>query len=197
MMYHTPQSGFSLVETFVAITILLIVIVGPMTIITSTSNGTSFANEQVIAFFLAQEGAELAQKARDDYVLDYFDGGSGDWSAFADTSGDFAACFDDGCGLQNINGNANGLVHDGSNPVVDCDTESDCDLYFNTSDVRSRYTHDPVGAENTSFRRIITFDDSESDQIRVISEVSWFPPGTRNPHVVSVETVLFNIYELP
>lgn len=49
-------------ETLVAITILLIVVVGPMKIIISASNSTSFSGEQVVAFFLAQEGAEIAQK---------------------------------------------------------------------------------------------------------------------------------------
>lgn len=73
MMYvRNTQSGFSLVETLVAITILLIVISGPLAISTSTARSTSFSSEQVEAFFLAQEGAELAQKIRDDLLLAAF-----------------------------------------------------------------------------------------------------------------------------
>ena len=60
MIYlQDKQKGFSLVETLVAISILLIVIVGPMTISMSTAKSSSFASEQVQAFFLAQEGLEF------------------------------------------------------------------------------------------------------------------------------------------
>jgi prepilin-type N-terminal cleavage/methylation domain-containing protein len=52
------QSGFSLVETLVAISLLLIMIVGPMAISAKTAKSTSFASEQVQAFFLAQEGLD-------------------------------------------------------------------------------------------------------------------------------------------
>jgi len=66
------QAGFSLVETLVSISILLLVIVGPMTITSRTAKSATFASEQVQAFFLAQEGVELAQKARSDLVLRKF-----------------------------------------------------------------------------------------------------------------------------
>ena len=76
IFYQQKQSGFSLVETLVAISILLIVIVGPMTISMQSAKSSSFASEQVQAFFLAQEGLELAEKARDDLLLrsELFDG---------------------------------------------------------------------------------------------------------------------------
>ena len=69
---NSKQSGFSLIETLVSISILLIVIVGPMSISNNSAKGSSFSNEQVTAFFLAQEGAELAQKGRDDLVIKGF-----------------------------------------------------------------------------------------------------------------------------
>lgn len=72
MIHYSKQSGFSLVETLVAITILLVVIIGPMTISSSAAKSTSFASEQVTAFFLAQEGAELIEKARNDLLLEHF-----------------------------------------------------------------------------------------------------------------------------
>ncbi|MCA9360544.1 prepilin-type N-terminal cleavage/methylation domain-containing protein [Candidatus Kaiserbacteria bacterium] len=103
---HSKQSvplksqcqGFSLVETLVAITILLIIIIGPMTISSSTARSTSFASEQVVAYFLAQEGAELAQKARDDFLLENFYVDSSEpyigWDKFTDDGGGtYKQCF--------------------------------------------------------------------------------------------------------
>ena len=40
MFYQNKQSGFSLVETLVAISVLLIVVVGPMTISMRTAKST-------------------------------------------------------------------------------------------------------------------------------------------------------------
>ncbi|MCA9355357.1 prepilin-type N-terminal cleavage/methylation domain-containing protein, partial [Candidatus Kaiserbacteria bacterium] len=99
--FRSQQEGFSLVETLVAITILLIVVVGPMKIIISASNSTSFSGEQVVAFFLAQEGAEIAQKARDDLVLRKFlptadsEYLASPWDKFKDSSnsGTYRRCF--------------------------------------------------------------------------------------------------------
>ncbi|NCO61881.1 prepilin-type N-terminal cleavage/methylation domain-containing protein, partial [Candidatus Kaiserbacteria bacterium] len=73
MKNFSKQHGFSLVEVLVAITLLLLIVTGPMKIITDANHSTAFASEQVTAFFLAQEGLELAQKGRDDLMLQYFD----------------------------------------------------------------------------------------------------------------------------
>ena len=85
-------------ETLVAVSIVLIVIVGPMTLSSRTTKSSTFATEQVQAYFLAQEGLELVQKARDEYMLEYFDGSeSNPWSTFRT---DYATCFGaTGCGL--------------------------------------------------------------------------------------------------
>lgn len=61
-MYKNKKNkkGFSLIETFVAITILLIAVLGPMTLFSSVISDGIFAKNQVTAFYLAQEGLELA-----------------------------------------------------------------------------------------------------------------------------------------
>jgi prepilin-type N-terminal cleavage/methylation domain-containing protein len=51
----TWNRGFTLVETLVAVTVLLLVIVGPMTVAQKGIQNAYFANEQVTAVFLAQE----------------------------------------------------------------------------------------------------------------------------------------------
>lgn len=63
------QGGFTLVETLVAITILLLVVIGPMTIAQKGMQNAYFANEQTTAVFLAQEGIETIRKVRDNKAL--------------------------------------------------------------------------------------------------------------------------------
>jgi prepilin-type N-terminal cleavage/methylation domain-containing protein len=195
----SQQSGFSLVETLVAITILLIAIVGPMTILTTTSNSTSFATDQVTAFFLAQEGVELAQLARDNIVLNRFlpntDGRWDDdpWTTFT-TGGTYSRCFDGrGCGLYLDNSTAPGVT------VTDqyCNHSSNpCVIRFDDTspdNERFRFTHEPSAGAETEYTREIFFTDL-GDEVQVRSEVTWFPGNSRTPQTITVETVLINVY---
>lgn len=193
MIYKkTTQDGFTLVETLVSITILLLVIIGPMTISSSAARSTSFSSEQVIAFFLAQEGAELAQKARDDLWLgDFTNPGTG-WSDFTNISaGTYADCFtNDGCRLE-IETDAVGSI---KLPVADCNPVSDCRLYFDPNNDRSRYNHDSSSPITTPYTRIIKFEEITSDEVKVTSRVYWRSGNQRQNQEAVVETYLFNVY---
>lgn len=57
--------GFTLIETFVAITILLTAIVGPLSIASQGLYSASVASDQVGATFLAQDGIEYIRATRD------------------------------------------------------------------------------------------------------------------------------------
>jgi prepilin-type N-terminal cleavage/methylation domain-containing protein len=184
---HKAQQGFSLIEALVAITILLIALIGPMTISSSASKSTSFSSEQVTAFFLAQEGAELAQKARDDFFLS-----GGNWSSFTNPSGTYGSCFaSGGCDLT-INTNLTGTL-----AVTNCGTLS-CALTLNTvtNNLRARYTHSGGVATNPVFTRKITMvqDSVNTNEVKVISLVTWRTGAFRKEQKVEVETRLFNIY---
>jgi Tfp pilus assembly protein PilV len=54
------NSGFTIVETLVAITILMIAIAGPLTIAQKGLTASTYARDQMIASFLAQDGLEYA-----------------------------------------------------------------------------------------------------------------------------------------
>ncbi len=73
MKIHLHNNGFTLVETLVAISVLLLVIVGPMTIAQRGIQNARFASEQVTATFLAQEAIESVRELRDNDALDAFD----------------------------------------------------------------------------------------------------------------------------
>ena len=51
--------GFTLIETFVAITILMIVVLGPMSLLSNALQDSRHIGDQITATFLAQEGVEL------------------------------------------------------------------------------------------------------------------------------------------
>jgi prepilin-type N-terminal cleavage/methylation domain-containing protein len=61
--------GFTLVETLVAISLLAIAIVAPMSLTTQSLVGAYYARDQVTAFFLAQEAIEAVRSVRDANVL--------------------------------------------------------------------------------------------------------------------------------
>lgn len=71
-MPHTsykPTIGFTLIETLVAIALLLAVLVGPITLIAHSLFSTSFSRNDLIANNLAQEGIELVRAVRDNNIL--------------------------------------------------------------------------------------------------------------------------------
>ncbi len=191
------QSGFSLVETLVAITILLIVITGPLTLVSNSARSTNFANDQVMAFFLAQEGLELAQSVRDDLLIPKFaiPRPSGNaWNDFTDisSSGVLQECFNGGCGIDQ----ATDLV--GSVRVYSCPTAEhpNCRLYFNsTPEQRSAYTH-VGGAGNipSRYTRVVAMEETATGQVQVVSTVTWRSDGQRGTQQVQAVTYLFDVY---
>lgn len=66
---HARERGFTLVETLVAVTLLTIAIVAPMTLTTMSFSAAYYAREQITAFHLAQEGIEAIRHIRDGNIL--------------------------------------------------------------------------------------------------------------------------------
>ena len=203
------QSGFSLIETLVAITILLVIIVGPLTLVSSSARSTNFASEQVVAFFLAQEGAEFAQKARDDLVLPRFLPGASPtldpWADFVNANGAFRHCFNpSGCGLSVANDTA-GTINVSSSfcpangcPLYRYETETPDQGMSQTPTVRAYYSHTPISGQtvSTQFTRSIRYEavTGQPDQLRVVSTVRWFTGSINAQQEVQVETYLFDVY---
>ena len=63
------MKGFSLIETLVAITVLIGAIAGPLTLASQGIKAASLFKNQLIASNLAQEGMELVHAKRDSNIL--------------------------------------------------------------------------------------------------------------------------------
>lgn len=66
---HTSASAFTLIETLVAITVLVIALISPMSLATQSLRASLYARDQVVASHLAQEGIELVRALRDANAL--------------------------------------------------------------------------------------------------------------------------------
>ena len=202
-----PHNGFSLVETLVAITILLIAITAPITIVVRSTQSSQFSSEQVVATFLAQEGVELVQKARDDGFLRYFDELFNNppptwaWTGFAD----FAAEFGESCRVADETERGCGLYLEhtsgdtGIRSVGKCSEALGCRVYFDDrANARLRYTHEAAGNDPTPFYREIKVVDADdnSRELRVVSTVRWQTGTLISTQQVVQQSFVFNIYDL-
>ncbi len=194
MYFQKKESGFSLVETLVAISILLIVIVGPMTISMRTAKSSSFASEQIQAFFLAQEGVEFLHKHSYDYYVRHFSGSVTDpWGQTSDPTGAYANCFSSsGCGVEwSTTAGALRLP-------ISCATVSNCLMYRSSGTGRSHFTHIAAGNTATVFTRRLYFSEHiPSTQVRVRSVVTWRTGSLVAEQRVEIDTYLYNEYGTP
>lgn len=75
------KKGFTLLETLVAISILLIAVVGPMSIIGRSLPQSAYARDHAIAVNLAQEGIEAIRQKRDSNMLRDWNGTTTAWDS--------------------------------------------------------------------------------------------------------------------
>jgi Tfp pilus assembly protein PilV len=61
--------AFTLLETMIAVTLLAVSIVAPMTLTAQSLKSAYYARDQVTAFYLAQEGLEAVRNVRDNNIL--------------------------------------------------------------------------------------------------------------------------------
>jgi len=145
------ERGFTLVETLVAISIFTVSVISLMFVLSNGITGTKFANNKIIAGYLAQEGIEYVRNMRDTYAL------SGD-----KFNSKLESCKkEDACGF-------NDTVFVTDNKFISkCD--NDCKLYINNGS----YTY-TVSSEDSGFTRTIWMDKiNNNNEVKIFSKVKW------------------------
>ncbi len=186
------QKGFSLVETLVALTILLISLVAPMTIASKSLQNIFYAREQYTAIMLAQEGLESVVYLQRTAMVDALHNGGNAWAWFMSLPSNCRGA--NGCGLD-FSGNASNPV---SVAVSNCGSGgSSCLLNIDTNSGRARYHYGGSGSASP-YSRVIRVSDAGNgnfSQVVVESEVMWssvvFPSNTNES--VIVRTNLFDV----
>lgn len=161
------NQGFTLIETFVAILILVFAVVGPLTIAHRGLNSTLIARDQLVATYLAQEAVEFIRYTRDNNVLK-----GNSWLN----------------GLGNCTG-AQGCYFDvwtsGGN-IQTC-PQAGCPVFrYNSANYRYQY----ASGSNTTFRRTVRIEGSSADERVIYVGVSW--QSGSNSRTIEVRDRIFN-----
>jgi prepilin-type N-terminal cleavage/methylation domain-containing protein len=192
--YTSTHQGFTLVETLVSITILLTVIIGPMTVASRGMQSAFFAGDQVTAIFLAQEGIEHIQRLRDDDGLANFqdfmtngENGNGDtWSWYTALN---ANCRDaDGC---DVNLDASPIAY------RDCSIAANCLLNkYRGSTLGDRVYGYVSGADwsPSIYTRRIRVGAFLNGGVPVTVTVSWNSSLFGGTRTVTLQTYLYDMY---
>jgi prepilin-type N-terminal cleavage/methylation domain-containing protein len=81
MKENTTHQGFTLIETFVAVTILAFAVTAPLSLASRSLSTARYARDQVVASNLAQDAIEFVRAKRDFNLIQIAKTGTGDWSA--------------------------------------------------------------------------------------------------------------------
>ena len=193
MIRKQDQAGYSLIEVLVSITILLVAIAGPMTIASNGLKNSQFAQEQNLAFFIAQSGIEKITQSRNEFMLDAFTGGSDTWNGWANGITNASLCGNatEGCGFR---------ITDNDNPIACGADGSACDIYQEDVGGSIIYSQqaDPIFSSPTQtiYRHRIFTETAGADAVRVRSVVEWRSNVQNRTEQVELQAFLYNIYGL-
>lgn len=177
------RNGFTLVEVLVAISILLIAVVGPMSLIGKSLAQIRIARENAVAVNLAQEGIEAIRQARDSNMLDQWAGGGGGPSKWR----------------QGLNQPKYLVTLSSPDTLIESCGGGCPDIrkivYQSTTEKSFRQfdgVAPAVGYVKTPFSRVITISGGGNIELQVTSTVTWTPPGSA-PKTVTIIESLFGI----
>lgn len=167
--FFTKEKGFTFVETLVAIAVLLLAVVAPLSLVYQSLAASRVARNQVTAIYLAQESIEFIRATRDGNAL------SGNtW-----LQGLSDCVSDDGCYIDIPEADVHPCT--GDCPILQYNPETY--LYGYNSGVKA--------TEDTVFRRIITMEETVPDQeVRVEARVEWMEGGAERN--VTLDEYIFN-----
>ncbi|OIO17307.1 hypothetical protein COV56_02730 [Candidatus Kuenenbacteria bacterium CG11_big_fil_rev_8_21_14_0_20_37_9] len=147
------QQGMTLVETTVALGILMVGIMASLVLMLSTFNFAERNEQEIIVVNLAREGVEAVRALRNNQAIDLFDGSYDNKNYIIDVDENF-----------NLDNELFGITS-----IEDC---ADCALML----INGRYLHGGGGA-GTNFKRMITIENVSSSEKKILSRISWTHKG--------------------
>ncbi len=165
---QNQQKGFTLVETLVAISILMIAIIGPYYSIQQAIMASYVARDQLIASSLAEEGAEYIYFLRDSNYL-----GGRSWLYGLDSC--MASQHPYGC-----------TVDPAAAAINYCSSAGCAPLKLTAAGL---YTQSGTGV-TTRFTRTLKIEQVSSTQVQVLVTVTWMTG--HNNHTITVTENLYN-----
>ncbi|OGG61324.1 hypothetical protein A3C87_04045 [Candidatus Kaiserbacteria bacterium RIFCSPHIGHO2_02_FULL_49_34] len=153
-MTRSHQQGFTLVETLVAISVLIVAIVVPLRVITQSLKSAAFTREKITATHIAQEGIELMNAQYDEDKKDL----NTAWSRWASVYG-----VTSGFSFEPRTKTLLTCTSTASNP---------CRIYTDANG----YTHSTVGTTLTPYVRTLrvrTSSPASASAVEVESIVTW------------------------
>ncbi len=149
----SKTGGFTIVETLIAIAVLMIAIAGPLVVATKGLTSANYSKNQMIASYLAQESMEVVKSTRYNNMIDR---GEENWL--------FGMINCELLGSNPVMCDASALR---ATPIVgSCDSILGCHIYY---DPDSGYNTDDVGTP-TKFYRYFTLRPTGYDETNGGSE---------------------------
>jgi type II secretory pathway pseudopilin PulG len=206
--YNDFKKGFSLLETMVAITILMTTIVGPLALASKGIVFADYVKNEITGFYLAQEAVEAIRNIRDGNIKN-----AGDWlevikQQCTDGNGNSVPCQID---IWNFNPPNYGLKKC-SGDIEKCERIKTVDLgensgagrlyghIFNPTILFGRQMEDSIFSRKITIKNVdysasgVSADDlALIEEINVTVEVSWFRAATSTKRSVKVSENMFSI----
>lgn len=156
---HQQSRGFTLLETMVAITVLLVAVVGPISILGGSLRHIYFVRDQITAINLAQEGVEVVRQVRDTNFLN-------------------DSAWDSGFGTGDCTGGLKCLVDINPSPVIHkCNGSCAATNLLVYKDPTDGFYHQylavPVGPTRTVFTRRVDTTQISGNEYKVEVTVTW------------------------
>lgn len=155
------KKGFTLIETLVAIFILLVSTTGPLSFAQSGLRASFLARDQVVAFYLAQDAIETIKNLRDTNSLE-----GDNWLNGLSGISNFNDCSTSGNGCR---------MQTGSILSIEQCTSDPCEpMYYDNTDREFILAGGGSDVDASKYTRTVYVDEIESDrEAQIIVVVTW------------------------